>query len=538
MRIGSGGMAQVWIARRVGEHGFERLVAIKAIRPEFTNDASFREMFMQEARLAARIRHTNVVDIVDLGVEDDVLFQVMTLVDGDSAAGLLGKWFSTRGDEVFPLEVAVRMATDSLRGLHAAHELRNERDAPLGLVHRDVSPQNLLVGLDGVTKIADFGIAKALGRKGPDSLEGHVKGKIRYMSPEQLASRPLDRRSDVFSAGIVLWELLCCRRLFNAESIVSVIDGILKEDIPDPRSLRPDIPTGIAHVCMRALERDPGRRWQTAEQMADALEDASSRHGLQTTSRRVAVVVSELVGDAINSRKQNLRTIPEHAMEIRTGSILAVTSPTLAAPTRRDPPRPDAAPPDGSVTGVVLTRRSPPTDTSSYEDLSDAIHSDRSPSTAGPRAPHPPPAVIPPAQPAAVGATLRVDAVPAGEARRVLVPPVRAATKRSRQAAILAGVLAGVLPVVAFVAFHDPSPGSATRPSAAPSIPVSATEPQPPIPGTPLASVAAATVEPLSTAPPRPTASAPSVTTNTKAIRRPPPQPSARAPIFTTLPSR
>ncbi len=306
--LASGGMAKVWIAQQVGELGFRRLVAVKTMRPEHAASASFRRMFLDEARIAARIRHANVVEVLDLGEEGPIVYQAMTLIEGDALEGLLRlhhrRQHSCGG---LPPGIVVRILGDAIRGLHAAHELTDESGISVHLVHRDVSPHNILVGMDGVTKLADFGIAKALGRLSDETEVGQMKGKFSYMAPEQIDRHPPERRSDIFAAGIVLWEALTGVRLFRGIDIVDTLMRVKSGPIPDPRSLAASVPEPIAEIALRALSRDPADRFATAEQMSDALEAAARASSLPATTKDVAAFVSDLVGCEVERRREAVR---------------------------------------------------------------------------------------------------------------------------------------------------------------------------------------------------------------------------------------
>ncbi len=295
-------MATVWTATHAGEHGFRRVVAIKLIRTELATDAAFRRMFLDEARLVSRLRHTNIVEILDLGDESSVLFHVMPFIDGDSLAGLVRR-SSELGRDKLPLAVSVRILTDVLRGLHAAHELTDEHGVRLELVHRDVSPQNILVGRDGISKIGDFGIAKVLGRLSEETEVGLFKGKLAYAAPEQVQRKRIDRRTDIFAAGVVLWEMLTGRRLFKGEDTIDTVARLLTMTIEDPRKLVPGLPDAIAQVAMRALATSMDDRFPTSEAMADALEEAARELPRTASAKDVAALVEELVGSP-EERKQ------------------------------------------------------------------------------------------------------------------------------------------------------------------------------------------------------------------------------------------
>jgi serine/threonine protein kinase len=341
--LASGGMAQVWVARLAGEHGFARLVAVKTMRPEHADSDAFRRMFLDEARLAARIAHTNVVEVLDLGEEGEgIVYLAMTLVEGDSVAGLL-KLRRKVGARGLPHGIAARVIGDVLAGLHAAHELKDEEGRPLHLVHRDVSPHNVLVGIDGISKIADFGVAKARSRLADETEAGQVKGKFAYMAPEQLERRPVDRRSDVFSAGVVLWEALTGEKLFAGIDLIDTIAKVRETKIPDARDVAPDVPGAIAEVTAKALERDASRRFASAAEMADALERAARACGAVASAKEVGALVADLCGEEIERRREAVRD-----------AVRAVTRGGVAAtrPPAEDPIEPGA---DGGTVTATTT---------------------------------------------------------------------------------------------------------------------------------------------------------------------------------------
>ncbi len=300
--IASGGMATVFLGRSLGAGGFQRLVAIKRMHPHLERDEEFVASFLEEARLAARIRHPNVVATLD--VEDgEAPFLVMEYVEGDRLSGLI-KEHVLRARAGLPLPIAMRIAIDSLEGLHAAHELVDDDGQALDLIHRDISPQNILVGVDGVSRVTDFGIAKAIGRAS-HTREGELKGKIAYMSPEQLTNPTgIDRRVDVFALGILTWEMLTGRRLFRAATDMETIGVVLHAEIPEIRPLAPQIPEEVEAVVMRALSRDPNERWATAQEFARALEAMN----LAAPQRMVADFVKATVGEKLERERARLRS--------------------------------------------------------------------------------------------------------------------------------------------------------------------------------------------------------------------------------------
>jgi serine/threonine-protein kinase len=270
-RIAAGGMATVHVGRLLGPAGFSRTVAIKRLHDQYARDPDFVAMLLDEARLAATIRHPNVVPTMDVVVESDELLVVMDYVEGDSVAHL-AKLLVGTGQRV-PPSYAASIVAQALHGLHAAHEARDKNGEPLGIVHRDVSPQNILVGVDGIARVLDFGIAKAASRA-TSTEDGQIKGKTAYMAPEQLQHGRVDRRTDVFAAAVVLWELLCARRLFFADSPSETIGRVLGQVVEPPHRYATDLPPGLSAIVLRGLERDPEARFQSAEEMALAIEDA------------------------------------------------------------------------------------------------------------------------------------------------------------------------------------------------------------------------------------------------------------------------
>ena len=270
-RIAAGGMATVHLGRLLGAAGFSRTVAIKRLHDAYAKDADFVAMLLDEARLAAMIRHPNVVPTLDVVAEDDELLVVMEYVEGDSVAHLTK--LTLDASRRMPISFAAAVVSQALHGLHAAHEARDRNGEPLGIVHRDVSPQNILVGVDGVSRVLDFGIAKAASRATATE-DGQLKGKTAYMAPEQLNHGAVDRRTDVFAAAIVLWELLAGRRLFFADSPAAIMSRALTLPIDNPQKYAPEVPAELAAVTLRGLDRDPDGRFATAEEMALAIEDA------------------------------------------------------------------------------------------------------------------------------------------------------------------------------------------------------------------------------------------------------------------------
>jgi hypothetical protein len=263
--IASGGMATVHFGRLVGPAGFARPVAIKRLHAQFAREADFVKMFLDEARLAARVAHPNVVQTLDLVETADEIFLVMEYVRGLSLSSLV-RTLRHAGERV-PPRVAVGIVAGVLEGLHAAHEAKDDMGERLDLVHRDVSPHNILVGTDGVARLLDFGVAKAAGRL-QSTQDGKVKGKIAYMPPEQVAGDPLTRRTDIYAASVVLWEALTGRRLFYGENDVDSLRRVLNEKVQAPSAVVPELPAELDAIVLRGLERDAAKRYATAHDMA------------------------------------------------------------------------------------------------------------------------------------------------------------------------------------------------------------------------------------------------------------------------------
>ncbi len=290
--IASGGMATVYLGRAEGARGFERQVAIKAMHPHLAEDPEFVTMFLDEARMAANIRHPNVVPTLDVAEENGQLFLIMEYVEGLSLHALKRALKKQRG--AVPLPIAIRIVLDMLAGLHAAHELTAADGAPMKLVHRDVSPQNVLVGVDGVSRIMDFGIARAEIRI--TATQGaQVKGKMAYMAPEQIRAQPIDRRADVYAAGVVAWELITGERLFRADNEGALVQMVLEGATRPPSQITAAVTPEIDAVCMRALALWPAERSATAAEFAEALEIAAeASHIAIATSRAVGAFIKAL----------------------------------------------------------------------------------------------------------------------------------------------------------------------------------------------------------------------------------------------------
>lgn len=302
-QLASGGMASVYIARAQGVAGFERLVAIKVLHPHLAYEQEFISMFLDEARLAARIRHMNVVPTLDISDSPgDGYFLVMEYIEGNHLGALLGR-AAKQGDRL-PRPFVCRVLIDTLQGLGAAHRLADENGTPLKLVHRDVSPHNILVGTDGIARLTDFGVAKADVRMA-STRAGQFKGKLSYMAPEQASTSETDQRSDLFSVGIILWESLTGRRLFKGDSNAATLNKLLNDTVEKPSSLWPELEP-YDEVVMKALSRIPEQRFQSADEFGEALELAAGRGGVAKT-RDVAEVVRALDAEKLRDERHRVR---------------------------------------------------------------------------------------------------------------------------------------------------------------------------------------------------------------------------------------
>jgi serine/threonine-protein kinase len=328
--IASGGMATVYLARLSGVGGFQRNVAIKCLHPHLAKNDEFVEMFLDEARLAALIHHPNVVPIQEVGEGTAGFYLVMDYVEGDTFAALLSR-AAMEGKEV-PREVSLRIVIDMLSGLHAAHELKDDHGRVVGLVHRDVSPQNVLVGTDGVTRITDFGVARAASRLSA-TRAGQLKGKLAYMAPEQAhGDEEVDRRADVFSAGVVLWEALALKRLFKAGNEAATLNRVLNDRIVSPREFSPVVSEEVAAVCLKALNRDLGARYVSCAEFGDALERAATAAQCIATGREVATYVNEVVGASIESHRRAIREWLEKRASEPPTPASSIRAPGFAPP--------------------------------------------------------------------------------------------------------------------------------------------------------------------------------------------------------------
>ncbi len=325
--IASGGMARVHLGRLEGPVGFSRAVAIKRLHPHLATEREFVAMFMDEAKLAARIAHPNVVPVFDVVALPEELFLVMDYVPGESLARLVAASRPTPA-------IAVALAVDVLEGLHGAHEAKSDAGQALGIVHRDVSPQNVIVGSDGLARVLDFGIAWALERV-QSTREGQLKGKLKYMAPEQLSGKGVDRRTDVYSVGVVLWEMLAGRPLFEGTSEANTFALVSRGALQPPSAFAEGIPSEVDAAVMKALSLDPGARPATARDMATELAQIGPMAG----RREIAEWVDSVARDALHTRAAKVREVTSYDDAAPTAiSTEAASRPSVPAePVSREP---------------------------------------------------------------------------------------------------------------------------------------------------------------------------------------------------------
>ena len=327
LELAAGGMGSVYVGRQRGAGGFERVVAIKRMHPHLVRDAEFAMAFHEEARIASLIHHPNVVNVVDVYEDAGEHLIVMEYVEGTSVNGILTG--ARRENLRIPRAIGVRIAIDALHGLHAAHEQRGMDGTPLQVVHRDVSPQNILVAIDGSVRLTDFGIARAAERLVHTST-GQLKGKLRYMPPEQALGQPIDRRADIFALGIVLWELLSGDRFYQGDSELDVFRSVAEGRVVPLSQIDPTTPKVLDQILLYALAPNVEHRFLTAQAFANALERYVMDARDNATSADVAQLVQRLEGDRIQRRRSELKDALAGRQSLGARGLPAVQ---LATPT-------------------------------------------------------------------------------------------------------------------------------------------------------------------------------------------------------------
>ena len=328
-----GGMASVWLARFGGRKGFERLVVVKMILPQYSQDPRFQEMFLDEARIASRIEHANVARILDVGEQEESTFIVMEWVDGDSLSKVVRA--AEQKKQRVPAGIALRVCADAAAGLHAAHDLKERDGTSLGVVHRDVSPQNILISNAGSTVLIDFGVAKARDRVSQDTSAGQLKGKIRYMAPEQALGRSTDHRADVWALGAILYELFTGVPPYDGPNEVATLHKLTSGTLPAP--LPPHVAAPVRAVIDRALAYEPDGRFSTALELNLALETALIEINEPTTLAMVANYTGHLLADRKTARKRAVDTAltAAHARDAERASSMPISVATPGIPIPR-----------------------------------------------------------------------------------------------------------------------------------------------------------------------------------------------------------
>jgi serine/threonine-protein kinase len=326
--LGHGGMAEVYLAVVQGPAGFNKLVVIKQIRPQLATDPEFLSMFLDEARLAARLSHPNVVQTNEVGQEGDRYFIAMEYLEGQPLNRVLHR-IGRDGGLTLPMHL--RIIIDMLVGLHHAHELTDFDSTPLNVVHRDVTPHNVFVTYDGQVKVVDFGIAKAMNSSAETRL-GVVKGKVAYMAPEQARGERVDRRADIFSAGVMLWEAATGRRLWKGIPDLTVLHRLINGDIPAPRDIDPEVPEGLEKIVMKALALRREDRYSTSVELATALEELLDQINDKSSLREVG----KLVAKHFEENRNKIKGIVEQQLKVvkslPTTEFQAISLPTLDNP--------------------------------------------------------------------------------------------------------------------------------------------------------------------------------------------------------------
>ncbi len=336
-KIGRGGMAELFLARQVGVAGFERVLAIKRILPHLTEDPEFVEMFVNEAKIAAQITHPNVVQIFDFGTITGTYYIAMEYVMGKSLAAVLSAG-KERGQWI-PVHQAVQITAKIASGLDHAHRGQTMSGQPLGIIHRDISPQNILLGYNGDVKLVDFGIAKAASSS-THTQTGMIKGKLAYLSPEQAWGKPVDHRADVFSLGIVLHEMLTGQRLFKAENEIATLERVRTATVPPPSSLNPLVATALDPIVLKALTKNPDDRYPTAQAFQDALDGHLLTLGSPPTGRDLASYLRGLFERELHADNNDFK----QATSITPRGVTATTAlPKAKTPAPQS--RPSAPPP-------------------------------------------------------------------------------------------------------------------------------------------------------------------------------------------------
>ncbi|WP_395806460.1 protein kinase [Archangium minus] len=489
-RLAMGGMAQIYLARQRGPEGFEKLVVIKRILPHLAENAEFVRMFLAEARIAARLDHPNIVDIYDLGAQDDSYFIAMEYIHGEDLRRVWKR--AERSGQLIPVPLVCRIMIEACAGLDHAHKKADANGKPLNIVHRDISPQNILLTFEGRVKVVDFGIAKAADQAS-ETRSGVLKGKYSYMSPEQASGQKrLDCRSDIFALGVVLYELLTGMRLFKRLTDMATLQAVSECRILPPSQINPRVPKDLDAIVMKALTREPEDRYSEALELQLALEDWLVAHQLPASSAHVAAFMKDLYAARLAEEARLGDVLVEEAEVLSpSGGFKAIdksTAETMASPRQvdtgasgprmstRTPGRPSRSEPRVALTEreeeeprrTVDIRRAP-----ASEPREEPSSQPKEVLVARPsRVRQPSVAVPPPAAPA--------PAVPAPVVPTPVNPPARK-LNRSALMGVGAGILVGLLFGGWMALRSEPAPklSTATESSASESAPPAPSRPEP-----------------------------------------------------------
>lgn len=327
--LARGGMGIVHLAATQGLGGFNKLLVVKELRPELANEELYVRMFLDEARLAARLTHRNIVQTIEVGSESSRHYMVMEYLDGRSLHRIMRR-LQQRGG--FPVGAHLRIIAEALLGLQYAHDLRDFDGEPLGVVHRDVSPLNVLVTFDGQAKLVDFGIAKSADSS-QETKTGVLKGRVAYMAPEQAWGSTVDRRADIYSVGVMIWEAAAGRRLWPGKTDVEILARLLKEEAPTLRSVQPDAPEDLTAICARAMAKRPEDRYATATELLDDLETHLSRRHDALSMREIGA----LVANAFAEERRRMGSLVEEAVSRVRGGPRSGVVPTFEVHLRGTP---------------------------------------------------------------------------------------------------------------------------------------------------------------------------------------------------------
>jgi eukaryotic-like serine/threonine-protein kinase len=339
--LGQGGTANVSLAVAKGPEGFKKLFVVKQLRSVYARDPEFRAMFMTEARLSARLNHPHVVQVYEVFEQDVTPTILMEYIEGQTLDAVL-----TLAEPKLPLDLHLRILADVLSGLHYSHELNDLKQTPLNVVHRDVSPHNVMVSYEGVVKVLDFGIAKLSGST-VETEAGVIKGKLRYMPPEQIAGEDVDRRADVFAVGVMLWEALTGTKLWKGLSDATIMNRVLSGEIPKPENVASPIPAELTEICLRALAPERRDRYRTALELELALEDYLAKRSHYVSAREVGKFMAERfapVRKAVEQRieselGQNESSRPPPGSLLPRANTPSRTGYTASRSTSGEPPR-------------------------------------------------------------------------------------------------------------------------------------------------------------------------------------------------------